>query len=215
VQRSSFARASVLTRRLSTRVWMPLWASAIAAALTAGCTSEKAGDSMRAADSAEVSQEVTVEATVLAVDQEKRLVTLQREDGLIFTVLAGPAVRNLPQVAVGDKVRAIYEESLLAALKKPGEAVAPPVTTVALNRAEPGATPRGAAGQQVTCTVRIESVDTKKNIVAFTPPSGGTRAIRVERPEFQEYIKGLKPGDLVEVTYTEAMAIAVEKATAK
>ena len=60
-------------------------------------------------------------------------------------------------------------------------------------------------------TVTILSVDTDQNIVVFTPPTGGMRAIDVKKPEFQEYIKSLKPGDKVQITYTEAVAMAVEE----
>jgi len=183
--------------------------------LAGGCATEPTGEARPSGDSAQVSQETTAEATVLAVDQESRLVTLEREDGSRVTILAGPEVHNLAQIAAGDKVKARYRESLLASLKRPGEAVEPAAATVAVSRAAPGAPPGAAAGQQVTTTVRVESVDTEKNIVVFTPEGGGLRAVTVRRPEFQEYIKSLKPGDQVEITYTEALAISVEKAKAQ
>jgi translation elongation factor P/translation initiation factor 5A len=35
--------------------------------------------------------------------------------------------------------------------------------------------------------------------------------VKVKRPEIQEKLKTLKPGDEVQITYTEAMAITVER----
>ena len=186
-------------------------AVAMAVALLASCTAGPSGDAEPAPTSAQVSQELAAEAIVKAVDQQDRVITLQREDGSTFSMIAGPEVRNLPQIAAGDKVKVRYKESLLASLKKPGEAVKPAGVTGALTRAEPGATPGAAARQQITVTVRINEVDTDMNRVIFTLPSGAMRIVNVRRPEMQEYIRGLKPGDQVEITYTEAVALSVEK----
>jgi hypothetical protein len=38
------------------------------------------------------------------------------------------------------------------------------------------------------------------------------RTVAVERPEGQEFIRGLKKGDQVEITYTEALAMEVRPA---
>src|SRR5262245_55257694 len=55
---------------------------------------------------------VTATARVKAVDQQTRLVTLERTDGSEVTVYADDTVRNLPQVHVGDEVTASFYESL-------------------------------------------------------------------------------------------------------
>jgi hypothetical protein len=175
-----------------------------------GCATS-AAPSVPPSDTASVAEGVTAAATVTAINLEKRLVTLRGEEGREFTVLAGPAVQNLPQLAVGDTVTLRYVESVFAALKKPGEPVASPEASLELRRAELGAKPGGVIAQDVSATVKIESVDTAKNIVVFTAPDGALRCIAVKRPTFQEYIKQLKPGDMVEITYTEAVAISVEK----
>jgi translation elongation factor P/translation initiation factor 5A len=213
MQSSRFMMGFNISAAFTLSARLPSLASAMAVAvgLLAGCTTEPTREASVSGDSAKVSQVMTAEATVEAVDQQNRLVTLKREDGSKFTFLAGPEVRNLPQIAAGDKVKARYMESLLASLKKPGEAVKPASTATIVSRAEPGAAPGATAGQQITVTVRIESVDTEKNRVAFTLPSGAMRIFTVRQPEMQEYIKGLKPGDQVEITYTEAVAISVEK----
>jgi len=163
-------------------------------------------------ESAQISQELTASATVVAVDAKTRLITLRdSQGGGTFSVQAGPQVRNFDQIQVGDSVNVRYMESLAVALAAPGTATAPPSATIVGERAAPGERPGMAVGSQITTTVKIESVDTKTNIVVFTPPGGGLRAIRVRRPEGQRFIAGLKPGDQVQITYTEAMAVGVEE----
>ena len=162
-------------------------------------------------DSAKVTDEATEKATVVAVDKATRVVTLKNKEGKTFPVQCGPEVRNFDQIAAGNVVVVRYVRSLAVALLKPGEVGAPPTASIAAGRAEPGAKPGGAVAGQVTATVRIESVDQANHVVVFTPPNGGLRVVSVQRPEGREFIKGLKPGDPVQITWTEAVAISVEK----
>lgn len=61
-------------------------------------------------------------------------------------------------------------------------------------------------------TVTIDSVDTSSNTVTFKRSDGMTRTVAVQRPEGQEFIRGLRKGDQVEITYTEAVAMEVRPA---
>jgi len=164
-------------------------------------------------EDAMVAQEITAKAKVISIDKDKRLVTLQDEKGKTATVWADPAlVRNFDQIAVGDNLVVRYHESLAASVTKPGATPAAPSVTLGAGRAEPGQKPAAGVAGQVVATVRIESVDLTNNIVTFTPPGGsGMRAVHVTRPEGKKFIQGLKPGDQVEITYTEAAAISIEK----
>lgn len=200
LDRSSFA---------SVRFSLSCAALALAAAIAAGCGHMPWSE--KPPESAEVTQELSARATVVAVDPKTRLITLRDEQGGTSTVHAGPEVRNFAQIAPGDTVNVRYMESLAVALAKPGQAAEPPTASIVAGRAKPGEKPGAALGGEITTTVRIELVDTSKNIVVFTPPGGGLRAIRVVRPEGQRFIQGLKPGDEVQITYTEAFAVSVEK----
>ena len=162
-------------------------------------------------DSAKVTDEATEKATVVSVDKATRTVTLKNKDGKTFPVACGPEVRNFDQIAAGNVVVVKYMRSLEVAMVKPGEAVTPPTAAVAAGRAEQGAKPGAAIAGQVTATVKIESVDQEKHVVVFTAPGGGLRVVAVQRPEGREFMKGLKPGDQVQITWTEAVAISVEK----
>ena len=68
-------------------------------------------------------------------------------------------------------------------------------------------------GATVSTTVVIESVDTSFDTVSFKRPDGFVRTIAVESPEGKKFIRTLKKGDKVDVSYTEALAIAVVPAS--
>jgi hypothetical protein len=159
----------------------------------------------------EVSEELTLSAKVVAVDPLTRLISLQGEGGERVTVVAGPEVRNFAQIAVGDSLKVRYRESLAAEIVKPGEGVEPTSTTLTAGAAAPGAKPAASVGGQVTTTVRIESIDKERFLVVFTAPEGGLHTVRVVRPEGKEFIRGLKPGDMVRLTYNAALAISIEE----
>jgi hypothetical protein len=152
-------------------------------------------------------------ATVESIDQPSRLVTLRLEDGSATTIKVSDAVQNLPQVKTGDKVVVSYYEALAAEVKKPGEGVKGVETTVNAVAAQPGSMPAGGAGVLTQTTVTIDSVDTQFNTVTFKNADGQLRTVAVKTPQGQKFIKGLKKGDQVEVSYTEAFAVEVKPAS--
>jgi hypothetical protein len=150
----------------------------------------------------------TVEATarVQAVDMDSRLVVLQNERGEIVTVKAGPEVRNLAQVRPGDRVVVRYTEAIAARMATPASASG---SGAVLTRAPAGARPGAGIVEDVTEVVTIVSVDPASNIVQFKPADGVVRAITVRDPSMQAFARQLRPGDRVEVTFVEALAISV------
>ena len=151
-------------------------------------------------------------ATVESIDQASRLVTLRGEDGHAFTLQVSEEVRNLGQVKTGDRVTVSFFEALAAEVKKPGEGVEGVQADVAAVRAEPGERPGAGAGVVLRTTVVIQSVDTQFNTVTFRRSDGASRIVAVQSPEGQQFIRGLRPGDQVEIAYTEAFAIEVKPA---
>jgi len=163
------------------------------------------------ARSAEISNEYTTTALVVAVAPEGRVLTLAREDGTQFDVRAGEAVRNFDQIVAGDAVRVRYKETLLAepapagALSKPAEA------TAAAARAKLGEKPGAGVGLSVSLPVKIDSIDLQHGIVVFSPASGELHAHRIQTPQGREFVQGLKVGDTVQITYSQVLALTVEK----
>jgi len=154
---------------------------------------------------------IEVTATVTAIDQKTRAVTLRKDDGTEVSFVASEDVQNLPQVQVGDVLHVVYAEALAYEVRKGGTAAAP-MTAVAGGAAELGQRPAGALARQTTATVAIIAIDPQVPSVTFQGPAGNTRTIKVLHPE---KLEGVRVGDTVDVTFTEALAIKVVEAAAK
>ncbi len=154
---------------------------------------------------------IEVTATVTAIDQATRAVTLRKDDGTEVSFVASEDVQNLAQVQVGDVLHVVYAEALAYEVRKGGTAAAP-VTAIAGGAAELGQRPAGALARQTTATVAIIAIDPQVPSVTFQGPAGNTRTIKVLHPE---KLEGVRVGDTVDVTFTEALAIKVVEAPAK
>jgi len=161
------------------------------------------------ADGLETTAVVTKTATVEAIDQKTRMVTLRMADGETTTFRVSPEVRNLPQVKKGDEVTASYYESVAVRLLAPGEAKPGVTTADEVTRAEPGQMPAGGVATTTTITATVTKIDRKKQTATLRGPEGKSVTVKVRNPANLEKVK---EGDLVEITYTEALAISVEKA---
>ena len=150
---------------------------------------------------------IEAQATVEAVYPESRLLVLNGDAGS-SVIAAGPEVKNFDQIKVGDKVKVAYKAAMAAKISKSKE---DPKTTVdaAAYTAPKGSMPAAAVGQTVKTTVQIESVDTSFETVSFKRPDGLVRTIAPASPEGKKFIRTLKKGDMVDVEYTEALAISV------
>ena len=153
---------------------------------------------------------VQVTAKVAKINQKTREVTLKADDGQEYAFVAGDEVKNLAQVKKGDLIVATYTEALAYEVKKSGKAGA--TAAVAGGAAAPGSKPAGALGATTTVTVVITAIDNKVPSVTFKRADGTTRTIKVKDPE---KLEGVSVGDRVEITYVEAIAIKVEKASKK
>jgi ribosomal 50S subunit-recycling heat shock protein len=144
-------------------------------------------------------------ATVTKINQKTREVTIKMEDGMEHDFVAGPEVKNLAQVKKGDVITIKYTEALAYQVREHG---APGVTTTeASTSAAKGERPAAAAAKQTTVTVKITAIDPTVPTVTFMGPRGHSETIHVKDPE---KLKGVKVGDMVDITYTEAIAISVE-----
>lgn len=162
------------------------------------------GKMIEAGGGAEV---VTVTATVQAVDQAKRIVTLKGPEGNVFDLKVGDEVRNLPQVKAGDIVVAKYFEAVAIEVKKGGLGIRSAESQTAVSRARPGERPAGAVATTTTIVANVLKVDNGKQIVTVEGPNGKSVNVKVKDAGVLQQIKA---GEQVEMTITEAVAIAVE-----
>ncbi len=149
-----------------------------------------------------------VRGTVAAVDKDAGTVTLKGPKGRSVTIEVKDKSK-LDQIKVGDPVVAAYMEAVAARVVKAGSGAAPGVTTTETRvSSKPGETPAGAVGREVTATVTITAIDRKAHTVTVKGPQGGTETIKAKDPK---NLEGLKVGDMVEITYTQALAISLDK----
>jgi len=154
-------------------------------------------------------QTATVTATVQAIDHKTRMVTLLGPDGETVTVKAGPDVRNLDQVKKGDQVTMVLYEAVAYEVKKKGTAEPGVAEAADVARAPVGSKPAALGASAVTVTATITAIDKKTNTVKLKGPEGNVVSVKVKDPS---RLDNVKVGDLVEITYTQAVAIAVDKA---
>ncbi len=147
----------------------------------------------------------TVSATVEAIDFDARLVTLKAPDGQMETIFVPPTVERFAALKVGDTVTFRYHESVVLQLRKPGDPSTPPPPAAALVRA-PGDKPGGTLSQQITATVTVVAVDAEVPSITVRTEEGRTMSQRVQD---KTKLEGVKPGDKIEITYTQALAVSV------
>ena len=66
-------------------------------------------------------------------------------------------------------------------------------------------------GAGISIRVRVESIDLGRDIVVFSLGSGELMARRLRTQEGRAFATSLKVGDLVQLDYTEVLALSIEK----
>lgn len=153
---------------------------------------------------------IEARAAVVAVDPAQRLITVKPEGGDPVEVEASEAVRNLDQIKPGDEVVLTYTEALAWQVRPagqggPGVSAGEDVTT-----APPGAKPKASARQSFKLTASITAIDLDKGTVTLAGPQGNSRTFKARDPA---NLRKVKVGDLVDLEYSQALAIAVQPAT--
>ena len=158
------------------------------------------------------SETMILTAMVEAINHETREVTLRGPEGNSVSFVASEEARNLGQVQVGDIVIAEYVQSMSIEVfandgSEPGAG-----EIAAAGRSEEGAMPGMAAIDAVVVTATVEEINIEANTFKLKGPSGEIKEYEARDPE---NLKKAEVGDLVVITYTEAVAITVEKTTAE
>ncbi len=186
-------------------------ALAAMALLAAACADRHADEATPATQSAQRESVLETTAVVEKVDQETREVELRATDGQLVTVVAGPEVRNLAQLAAGDVVRLTYYESVALRMADAAEG-GPATAAVVAGRAPEGDRPAGMVGAAVNLVVTMVSYDPATAVATFTTPEGRTESV-VVHPAMRAFAAARKPGDRVAVELTNAVAVSIVETT--
>ena len=151
--------------------------------------------------------QVTTTATIKAIDPATRSITLRSENGDEDTFTVGPEVVRFDQLKVGDTIKATYYESLVFQVRKPGTPAPASGTGLAAGRLKAG--PGGAVGAQQTTTVTVKAVD--MNVPSITVVTADGRTLTRKIAE-KKNLEGVKAGDQIDITYTQAVVVSAEAA---
>jgi L-ascorbate metabolism protein UlaG (beta-lactamase superfamily) len=153
-------------------------------------------------------------AEVTAVNLATREVTLKGPQGNEVTVEAGPEVKRLDEVKVGDNVRVDYLVAVAAEVRPPTaeEAEHPLVIMDAGGRAPSESAPAGGVARQLKVVTTIEALNRPDQTVTVKGPMGNYLTARVADPE---RLTKVHIGDTVVIVYTEALAVSLEKVEKK
>ena len=156
-------------------------------------------------------EQITLRGTVQAVDATARTITIRGEAGNDVTLDVPASVERLNEVKAGDVVSAVYYDQVSVTAHPAGapdnDRLEPPIATPT-----PGALPGGTVAQRRVTTVTITAWDPATRVVSFTVPSGATYSRHLVETTDANLMKGLKVGDRVDVTRTEAVRLTVERA---
>lgn len=154
---------------------------------------------------------VSVVGEITAVDAANRIVSIKGPKGNVADMRVDPAVRNLDQVKVGDRVRLSYRVGVALALMKGGDGIRETVETESASVAQRGAKPGAAATKRTTIIANVEGVDTKNKTVTLQGTDGKLVDVRIRDPKV---LRDVKVGDQVVASITETVAVRVRAAPA-
>lgn len=149
---------------------------------------------------------------VSGIDRGKRTVTLTNAEGERNTMNVPPENKAYETLKVGDRVDVDYRESIGVAMAPAG--AKPSMVEKSVGSPMGASSPAGAA-RETQITAEVVSVDLASNKVTLKGPKGNHKTITVADPELQKKLPNLKPGQMVQFTYTEAIAAAIRPAPVK
>lgn len=155
-----------------------------------------------------VGQTFTISAEVVSYDATTREVVLKGPFGGTIEGVVSTDVKDVSELAPGHLVSATYYEAAAAGVRRKGDDK--PLFTAAdlAAAAQAGVPPTDVTSKTVTITV--SSVDTTTNTIVFKKDDGSLVTTEVTRPEFRAKLKDLKEGDVVDLTYSEALVTDIK-----
>ena len=156
-------------------------------------------------------QTIKLTAQVLAIDHEALQVTLQGPQGNVRTIQLDKEARRLDEVEVGDTVYAEYVQHLSIEVvasdgAKPGSG-----SMSTMKRAPDSESPGVVTTETTLSMATVEEINLEDSTFKLNWGEDGIKAYSARDPE---NLKKAVVGDLVLVTYTEALALSVQEVPA-
>ena len=164
-----------------------------------------------AKDAKPASQEIamlTLEATVESIDRQARKVTLKNKEGESKTFTLDKDAGKLDGVDAGDLLTIRYIMAVTIQALGPDEAQPGRDGEAVLAQTKPGEKPAAMAASETSVVVTIEAIDLENERVTLKGKDGKVETVAPRNPE---NLKKVKVGDLVRITYSEAIGFSVTK----
>jgi hypothetical protein len=182
------------------------------AAIVVAVSEEKVDPASPEKPAISTSMAIVVTSQVEAINHETRVVTLSGQDGKPVTFTASDEARNLDQVEVGDTVTAEYLQNLTIQVLA-AENAEPGAGGVAVAaRAEEGEKPGMAVIDAQVEVFTVEEINIEANTFKLKGADGVVNEFTAREPE---NLKKSAVGDVVVMTFTQAVAISVEEKAAE
>jgi hypothetical protein len=167
-----------------------------------------------ATDKPSISTTQTIQLTTVvdAIDREARTITLKGPEGGTRTIQMMEDSNNIDQIVVGDTVNVEYVQHMSIEVMandgmEPGTG-----TMAAVARNAEGETPAGMVMETTVTTATVEDINIEANTFKLKWPGGEIKEYEAQNPE---NLKKSEVGDLVVITYTEAIALSLNEVPAE
>jgi predicted CoA-binding protein len=179
--------------------------SVVASLLLLGTVSVTQGQVDQGIDVVDV---VRASAAVTKIDAAKRKLSVELEDGKHKTIKVDKSVQNFDQIKVGDKLKLAYAEEMPIAVGESKDPVGAENAGL-VGIAPKGAKPGGVMVETTNMTAKVVAVDPEKHHLTIQDADGKEKKMKISKKA--KNLDTLKPGETIEITVTEALAIEVEK----
>ena len=152
----------------------------------------------------------SMQGTVTAIDADTRDITLMGPEGNLITVTASEEIERFDEITVNDVISFEYWTYMMAEFREPTAAeIEEPIVVLAEGiKATEDMDPGAAVGAIVKAVVSIEALNRPFMLVTVQGPLGNFLTIPVED---EEMLKKLHIGQVLILTYAEAVVLSLEK----
>jgi hypothetical protein len=144
----------------------------------------------------------------VAIDSTQRIVTIRTASGEEDSLAVGPEVKRFNELKVGDRINMTFVESAVVTVQPPGTAPKPSTLGAGVTPGS-GKSPAATVAAQVTTTVTVKAIDPKVPSITVTTADGRTVTRKIEN---KKNLEGIKVGDKLDITYTQAVMLSAEAA---
>ena len=148
-------------------------------------------------------RETTTIATVDRIERSSRVLTAHSEGNVVHTLYVDPSIKAFDDLKVGDVVTVRYTESVVVQVRPNAKLTELQDTTAAAHKAGDA-----TVVQQQKRIVTIDDIDSQGLFVTYRTHDNLRVVHRVQN---KALLKGLRRGDRIEITLTQARAVSIER----